>query len=83
MLIPLHGIASRHDLPLPFSFVVVGAALALAISFVVLLLAWREPTLRRAYPVARSPVTKVVDHPGVRRSRGCSSSLPGPGSVSR
>ena len=43
MLIPLHGIASRHDLPLPFSFVLVGAALALALSFVVLLLAWRRP----------------------------------------
>ena len=43
MLVPLHGIASRHDLPLPFSFVVVGAALALAISFVVLVVAWREP----------------------------------------
>ena len=42
-LIPLHGIASRHDLPLPFGFVVVGAAAALAISFVVLLLAWRTP----------------------------------------
>ena len=29
LLVPLHGIASRHDLPLPFSFVLVGAALAL------------------------------------------------------
>ena len=43
MLVPLHGIASRHDLPLPFGFVLVGAALALALSFVVLLLAWRQP----------------------------------------
>ena len=43
MLLPLHGIASRHDLPLPFSFVVVGAALALILSFVVLLRAWRQP----------------------------------------
>ena len=40
---PLHGIASRHDLPLPFGFVLVGAAAALAISFVVLLFAWRKP----------------------------------------
>ena len=43
MLLPLHGIASRHDLPLPFGFVLVGAGLALALSFVVLLLAWRQP----------------------------------------
>jgi hypothetical protein len=66
MLVPLHGIASRHDLPLPFSFVVVGAALALTISFVVLAVAWREPR----YPAVRGrPVpglTKIVDHHGVR-----------------
>ena len=30
VLVPLHGIASRRDLPLPFSYVVTGAALALA-----------------------------------------------------
>ena len=54
MLVPLHGIASRHDLPLPFGFVLVGAALALALSFVVLLLAWRKPRFTelrgRRYP---------------------------------
>jgi hypothetical protein len=32
MLIPLHRIASRRDLPLAFSFVVVGAVLALVIT---------------------------------------------------
>ena len=42
MLIPLHGIASRRDLPLPFSFVVVGAVLALVISFAILIFAWRS-----------------------------------------
>ena len=41
VLVPLHGIASRQDLPLPFTFVVVGAVLALIISFVVLVFAWR------------------------------------------
>ena len=56
MLVPLHGIASRHDLPLPFSFVVVGAALALAISFVVLAVAWREPRYHRGQrPAAAHP----------------------------
>ena len=43
MLIPLHGIASRRDLPLPFSFVVVGAVLALVISFAILIFAWHKP----------------------------------------
>ena len=42
MLIPLHGIASRRDLPLPF-FVVVGAVLALVISFAILIFAWHKP----------------------------------------
>jgi hypothetical protein len=63
MLVPLHGIASRHDLPLPFSFVVVGAILALTISFVILIFAWRQPRFDRVggHPMAR--LTAVVDHP--------------------
>lgn len=68
MLVPLHGIASRHDLPLPFGYVVVGAVLALAISFAVLLLAWRRPryatvdglTLPRLTGVVDAPVTRAV-----------------------
>ena len=66
MLVPLHGIASRHDLPLPFSFVVIGAALALAISFVVLLVAWRQPRFadgRRSAAPAADPGDRP---PGVR-----------------
>jgi hypothetical protein len=63
MLVPLHGIASRHDLPLPFSFVVVGAILALTISFVILIFAWRQPRFDRVggHPMPR--LTAVVDHP--------------------
>jgi hypothetical protein len=66
LLVPLHGIASRGDLPLPFPFVVVGAALALIVSFVVLLLAWRTP---RFADVGGRPVPRlqrIVDAPGVR-----------------
>jgi hypothetical protein len=40
-----HGVGSREDLPIPFSFALAGAALALVVSFVVLLLFWREPRL--------------------------------------
>jgi hypothetical protein len=63
MLVPLHGIASRHDLPLPFSFVVVGAILALTISFVILIFAWRQPRFDRVggHPMPR--LTAAVDHP--------------------
>ena len=66
MLVPLHGIASRHDLPLPFSFVVVGAILALTISFVILIFAWRQPRFDRVggHPMPR--LTAVVDHPITR-----------------
>jgi len=66
VLVPLHGIASRHDLPLPFSYVVVGAVLALGISFVVLLLAWRRPRFAEVggWPLPR--LTRLVDSPVLR-----------------
>ncbi len=66
MLVPLHGIASRHDLPLPFSFVVVGAAAALTISFVVLIFAWRRPRFRSVGGRVLPGLTRVVDHRVVR-----------------
>src|SRR5690348_16807146 len=63
MLMPLHGIASRRDLPLPFSFVVAGAVLALLISFAILIFAWRKPRLERVGGRAMPGVTAVVDNP--------------------
>jgi hypothetical protein len=66
VLIPLHGIASRHDLPLPFSFVVVGAAFALAISFVVLIFAWRRPRFGSVGGVPLPRLTALVDRRGFR-----------------
>ncbi len=66
VLAPLHGIASRHDLPLPFSFVVVGAGVALVVSFVVLGLAWRRPRLTTVGGVALPRLTRVVDAPASR-----------------
>jgi hypothetical protein len=66
MLIPLHGIASRRDLPLPFSFVVVGAVLALVISFAILILAWRKPRFERVGGWNVPGLTAVIDHPVVQ-----------------
>ncbi|WP_295702609.1 hypothetical protein [Lapillicoccus sp.] len=43
--VPVHGVGSRQDLPLPFTALVIGAALALLASFVGLGLLWREPRL--------------------------------------
>lgn len=61
-LVPLHGIGSRQDLPLPFAFVVIGAAAALVISFVVLFVAWRRPRFVEARGVRLPGLTRVVDH---------------------
>jgi hypothetical protein len=66
MLVPLHGIASRHDLPLPFSYVVAGAVVALAVSFVVLLLAWRRPRFAQVGGLELAGLTRLVDHPVTR-----------------
>jgi hypothetical protein len=66
MLVPLHGIASRHDLPLPFSYVVVGAAVALTVSFVVLLLAWRRPRFAQVGGLELPRLTRFVDHAATR-----------------
>jgi hypothetical protein len=66
MLIPLHGIASRRDLPLPFSFVVIGAVLALVISFAILIYSWRQPRFERVGGRPMPGLTAVVDHPIVR-----------------
>jgi hypothetical protein len=38
-----HGIGGAKDLPIPASYAIAGAAVALAVSFVVLALAWRTP----------------------------------------
>ena len=65
-LIPLHGIGTRHDLPLPFSFVVVGAALALVVSFVVLFFAWRRPRYADVGGLAQPGLTRLVDLPAFR-----------------
>ncbi len=74
LLVPLHGIASRHDLPLPFSYVLIGAAAALAVSFVVLLVAWRTPRLTPLRGLPLPGLQRLVDRPATRvvvRVLGC------------
>ncbi|AQP44311.1 hypothetical protein [Tessaracoccus flavus] len=60
---PLHGIASRSDLPLPFELVLAGGALVLVLTFWVALFAWKSPrfTERSGTPLPR--LTRVVDAP--------------------
>lgn len=65
--VPAHGVGSRQDLPLPFELLVVGAALALLISFVALGVLWKQPRLRpdqgRLLP---APIALALDSPLVR-----------------
>lgn len=41
-----HGLGGRGDLPVPFSAFVIGAGIAIVVSFVVLTLRWNEPRLQ-------------------------------------
>jgi hypothetical protein len=63
-----HGIGGREDLPIPFSYALVGAAAALAISFVALGLLWKRSRLRDDEAGRPLPATlqSVLDAPAFR-----------------
>ena len=62
MRVLAHGVGSREDLPIPFSYAVTGAAVALLVSFVALGLLWREPRLDPASQSARGrPAPQWLD----------------------
>lgn len=58
-----HGIGGAKDLPIPAEYAIAGACAALAVSFIVLALAWRKPrfNLREPRP-APAVVARLVDH---------------------
>lgn len=61
--LPLHGVGVSTDLPIPFTYAVVGASWALTISFAVLALAWKEPRFvdsEAQEPPARRPLLAVT-----------------------
>ncbi|MDF1488446.1 hypothetical protein [Tessaracoccus caeni] len=60
-MIPLHGIASRHDLPLPFWSVLLGAALVLVLTFWVGIFAWRTPRYAESRLIELPRLGRVVD----------------------
>jgi hypothetical protein len=60
-VILLHGIASRHDLPLPFGLVVAAGAAVLVITFWVALFAWRSPRYRKERGTELPRLTRLVD----------------------
>lgn len=61
MLVPLHGLGTRHDLPLPFSLVVIAAAVVLVATFWLLVRAWRRPRFTQPGGIALPRLTAVVD----------------------
>lgn len=65
---PLHGIASRHDLPLPFELVLLGAAAVLAITFWIIFFAWREPRFAEPFGKPLPRLTRVIDSKAVKYS---------------
>src|SRR5690606_31482859 len=68
-LTPLaHGIGGASDLPIPFTYAVVGAAWALTFSFAILAFAWREPRLDPHSPGRALPagLRACCDSPAVR-----------------
>lgn len=67
-VLPLHGIGGRQDLPVPLELAVTGAAVAIALSFVVLGLAWRSPKYRGAAAGRPLPasVTAALDSSSLR-----------------
>ncbi|WP_072801751.1 hypothetical protein [Rhodococcoides yunnanense] len=62
-MILAHGLGGSTDLPLPVTFVLIGGAWALSISFAVLILAWRTPRLDPTHFWVRLPssITRTVD----------------------
>ncbi|MGN6246133.1 MAG: hypothetical protein ACTHQ3_20985 [Motilibacteraceae bacterium] len=68
-LVLAHGIGGRQDLPIPFSYALTGAAVAIVVSFAALGFLWKQPRLRgdeagRPVPglerFADAPATRVA-----------------------
>lgn len=63
-----HGIGGSTDLPIPFTYALIGASWALAITFAVVAFAWRRPRFDPDRPGRALPrwVTTVVDAAATR-----------------
>lgn len=63
-----HGLGGSTDLPIPYTYALVGAAWALTFTFAVVALAWKKPKFDPANSVRPLPrwVTTIVDAPATR-----------------
>jgi hypothetical protein len=66
-MLPMHGLGGGSDLPIPASFAIAGGTAALVLSFVVLLVAWREPRLDlpRGWRPVPGRLARVADSRGL------------------
>jgi hypothetical protein len=64
-LLPAHGLGGAQDLPISRELAILGAAAAVAVSFVVLVLAWRKPRYDAATSGRPAPdwLAGIVDSP--------------------
>lgn len=63
-----HGLGGSSDLPIPYTYALIGAAWALTFTFAVVALAWRQPRFDPDKPGRALPqwVTTFVDAPATR-----------------
>ena len=63
-----HGLGGSTDLPIPFTYALIGAAWALTFTFAVVALAWRRPRFDPDRPGRPLPrwITKAIDAPVTR-----------------
>ncbi|WP_326548525.1 hypothetical protein QGN32_10650 [Mycolicibacterium sp. ND9-15] len=63
-----HGLGGSTDLPIPFTYALIGAAWALTFTFAVVALAWKKPRFDPTNSARSLPdwVTTVVDAPATR-----------------
>jgi hypothetical protein len=63
-----HGVVSRQDLPIPLVYLLVGSVAALLVSFLALVVLWREPRLDWVHAGRPLPaqVQRVLDSPALR-----------------
>ena len=63
-----HGLGGSADLPIPFTYALIGAAWALTFTFAVVALAWKKPRFDPDKPGRELPqrVTAAVDAPATR-----------------
>jgi hypothetical protein len=64
-----HGLGGSNDLPIPYTYALIGAAWALTFTFAVVVLVWRKPRFDAATPGRPLPqwVTTLTDAPATRR----------------